>query len=166
MATKIPDAPMDAHDAAAVADDLTVLHPDRALALGGREVTLREYGFFEGLEIADRASAFLADLTAASDAGALRYAHVRRLFGRHRAVIPSIAAQAGDVELAWLETLASDEMELYLATWFAVNAGFFVREVLAAARERAFLEASASVGAMSSSGSPPPASAISSDSAA
>ena len=163
MATKLPAAP--AADAASVADDLAILHPDRTLVLGGRTIVLREYGFFEGLDVADRASAFIADLIAASDDGALRYAHVRRLFGRHRAVIPVIAAQAGDVEVAWLGALPPDELELYLATWFAVNAAFFVREVLAELREAQLLAAGASAGAISSPDSPPPATATLPDSA-
>jgi hypothetical protein len=170
MATKLPAAP--ASDATATADDLAILHPDRTLTLGGRAITLREYGFFEGLDVADRAAAFIADLVLASDDGALRYAHVRRLFGRHRAVIPAIAAQAGDVEVAWLEALPPDDLELYLATWFAVNAAFFVREVLAELRETQLREAQrlaagASAGAISSPVSPPPDTAhpISSDDA-
>jgi len=163
MATKLPAAPA---SETAAADDLAILHPDRTLVLGGRTIVLREYGFFEGLDVADRASAFIADLIAASDDGALRYAQVRRLFGRHRAVIPAIAAQAGDVDAAWLETLAPDELELYLETWFAVNAAFFVREVLAELREAQLLAAGASAGAISSPDSPPPATATLSDSAA
>jgi hypothetical protein len=159
MATKLPAA--STSDATATADDLAILHPDRTLTLGGRAITLREYGFFEGLDVADRAAAFIADLILASDDGALRYAHVRRLFGRHRAVIPAIAAQAGDVEVAWLEALPPDDLELYLATWFAVNAAFFVREVLAELRETQLREAQrlaagASAGAISSPDSPPP----------
>lgn len=153
MATKLPAAPA---SETAAADDLAILHPDRTLVIGGRTVVLREYGFFEGLDVADRATAFIADLIAASDDGALRYAQVRRLFGRHRAVIPTIAAQAGDVEVAWLESLAADDLELYLATWFAVNAAFFVREVLAELREAQLLAAGASAGAISSPDSPPP----------
>ena len=158
MATKLPAAPA---PETAAADDLAILHPDRTLVLGGRTIVLREYGFFEGLDVADRAAGFIADLIAASDDGALRYAHVRRLFGRHRAVIPAIAAQAGDVEAAWLEALPPDELELYLATWFAVNAAFFVREVLAELRETQLREAQrlaagASAGAISSPDSPPP----------
>ena len=162
MATKLPAAPA---SETAAADDLAILHPDRTLVLGGRTIVLREYGFFEGLDVADRAAGFIADLIAASDDGALRYAQVRRLFGRHRAVIPAIAAQAGDVEVAWLESLPPDELELYLATWFAVNAAFFVREVLAELREAQLLAAGASAGAISSPDSPPPATATLPDSA-
>lgn len=162
MATKLPAAPA---SETAAADDLAILHPDRTLVLGGRTIVLREYGFFEGLDVADRAAGFIADLIAASDDGALRYAHVRRLFGRHRAVIPVIAAQAGDVEVAWLGALPPDELELYLATWFAVNAAFFVREVLAELREAQLLAAGASAGAISSPDSPPPATATLPDSA-
>ena len=150
MATQLPTPPEDARTAA---DDLAILHPDRTLVIGGRTLTIREYGFFEGLDVADRASGFIADLVGASADGSLRYAQVRRLFGRHRAVIPAIAAQAADVEPSWLETLAPDELELYLATWFAANAAFFVREVLAEIREAHVLAAGASAGTSSSSGS-------------
>ena len=165
MATKIPAAPKATHDAATAADELAVLHPDRTLPIGGRQVTIREYGFFEGLDVADRAAAFIADLVAASEDGTLRYTQVRRLFGRHRSVVPSIAAQAGDVDVAWLEALAPDDLEIYLATWFAVNAAFFVREVLAELREAQLLAAGASAGAISSPDSPPPATATLPDSA-
>ena len=157
MATKIATAAPEG--AAPAADELAVLHPDRALLIGGRAITIREYGFFEGLDVADRASAFIADLVAASGEGGLRYAQVRRLFGRHRAVIPAIAAQAGDVEVEWLDTLVPDELELYLATWFAANAAFFVREVLAEIREAHVLAAGASAGMNSSSDSLAPGSA-------
>ncbi len=157
MATRIPAAPAD--EATSTADDLAVLRPDRTLPIGGSHVTIREYGFFEGLDVADRASAFIADLVAASEEGTLRYTQVRRLFGRHRSVVPSIAAQAGDVEVAWLEALAPDDLEIYLATWFAVNAAFFVREALAELRENGLREthalaAGASAGASVSSDSP------------
>lgn len=164
MARKIAQAPPDDAQADAAGDALAVLHPERNLTLGGRGVTIREYGFFEGLEIADRAAGFIDDLIAMSEVGPLRYAQVRRLFGRHRSVIPVIAAQAGDVEVVWLDALADDELELYLATWFAVNAAFFVREVLAELRERRLLQAAAQgtlTGPASSSASPPPDSATS-----
>jgi hypothetical protein len=161
MATKLPAASPSASEAASATDELAILHPDRTLVIGGRTIVLREYGFFEGLDVADRAAGFIADLVDASDDGALRYAHVRRLFGRHRAVIPAIAAQAGDIEVVWLEALPADDLELYLATWFAVNAAFFVREVLvelreAGLREAQRLAAGASAGAISSPDSPPP----------
>lgn len=169
MATKLPDTA--SPEAASAADELAILHPDRMLPIGGRDVTIREYGFFEGLDVADRAAAFIADLVAGSTDGTLRYTQVRRLFGRHRAVVPLIAAQAADVDVAWLEALAPDELELFLATWFAVNAAFFVREALAELRETALREAhvlaaSASAGARVSYDSPEVDSAPSPNSAA
>ncbi|MCM8599813.1 MAG: hypothetical protein NFW04_14350 [Candidatus Accumulibacter sp.] len=157
MATKLPAAP--ASDAVTAADDLAILHPDRTLVVGGRSIVIREYGFFEGLDVADRASAFIADLIAATDDGRLRYAQVRRLFGRHRAVVPQVAAQAADITVDWLVSLPEDEQELFMATWFAVNAAFFVREVLAELREAQLLAAGASAGAISSPDSPLPGTA-------
>jgi hypothetical protein len=168
MAKKIAHTPsVEPSDAA---EQLAQLHPDRSLTLGGRAITIREYGFFEGLDVADRAAMFIADLIGLSEGGTLRYAQVRRLFGRHRAVIPSIAAQAAEVAVDWLLALSDDEQELYMATWFAVNAGFFVREVLAELRERSLLQAaaltSASTGSTASHDSPPADSATSHGSAA
>ncbi|MCD9097042.1 DUF6631 family protein [Luteimonas fraxinea] len=149
---------------AAEADALAVLHPDTALVLGGREITVREYEFFEGLEVAHRASQLIADMHQLCRDGVLRYDRIRRLFGKHRDVVLAIAAQAADVEQDWVAGLPDNEKDVFLNVWFGVNADFFVREVVVEIREerqRSAVQGERSTGATSSSASPMPASATS-----
>ncbi|MFU4637262.1 hypothetical protein ACM71F_30855, partial [Pseudomonas aeruginosa] len=46
------------------ADDLQILHPERTLEVQGRMVTMREYGFVEGLKLRATMQPFLDDLHA------------------------------------------------------------------------------------------------------
>ena len=152
---------------AAEANALEVLNPDGRLTLGGREVRVREYAFFEGLEVAHRASALIADMHQLCRDGFLRFDRIRRLFGKHRDVVLAIAAQAADVEPEWVEALPRDEADVFLSVWFSVNADFFVHEVVVEIREerqRSAVEAAMSTGPTSSSASQTAASATSTDS--
>lgn len=149
---------------AAEADALTVLHPDAPLMLSGREITVREYEFFEGLEVAHRASQLIADMHQLCRDGVLRYDRIRRLLGKHRDVVLPISAQAADVEPEWVMALTDAEKDVFLGVWFAVNADFFVHEVVVEIREErqlAATRAAASTGPTSSSALPTVASATS-----
>lgn len=160
-------APAPAAEEPSAAERISALMPDATLTVAGRKVTVREYGFIEGLQVAERASAFLSDLLALAKEGALRYTIARRLFGKHADVVVAIAAQAADVEPEWVRGLTPADGETFMATWFAVNVGFFMREVVAEVQEEARLHrltASSSTGSFS--GSPAPASATSTGSAA
>jgi hypothetical protein len=136
------------------AEQLAEMIANRKLDIGGRNVTIHEYTFFEGLEVANDASDFIADLSIKIKEGSLRYSQVRRLYGKHSAQVKLIAARAGDVEVSWLEGLTRDESETYMATWFAVNSAFFVLEAVAETREALAREVVASVGTTHSPDSP------------
>lgn len=142
------------------ADGLAALNPDVTLTLAGRAITMREYGFFEGLDVAHRAAGFIADMHAMCAGGALRYSLIRRLFGVHQDVVVAIAAQAADVEPEWLRGLGAADAEVFMSSWFAVNSSFFVHEVVVEMREERH-RASTSTGSTSSPVSPPPALATS-----
>lgn len=142
--------------AAKAADELGVMHPDVEMPIADRTVRFREYAFFEGLEVAHRLTGFIDDMakTIGTD---LRYDRVRRLFGVHRdQVIPAAALSAG-VEPEWVAGLKGNAAELFLSTWFGVNAGFFVREAVVSMREAR--QAAAPPGPTSSPASPAPVSA-------
>lgn len=160
MAQKISKAPPAAESVSA-AEQLATIQPTVELTLAGRKFTVREYGFFEGLEVAHRAQAFIADMHAMCSDGQLRYDRIRRLFGVHRDVVVTIAAQSANVEPEWIGGLARDDAETFMSAWFGVNAGFFVREVVVEMREERLLEVIRSTGSTSSSGSPTPDSATS-----
>lgn len=165
MARKVlqQPAPVAAEPSSAVAD-LSALQPDVTLTIADREVTLREYGFFEGLAVADTAAAFITDMQQCMD-GQLTYSRIRRLFGKHQAVVSAIAAQAGDVEPEWLRGLPPRDGELYMSTWFAVNSSFFVHELVVELQVRRSAAAATSTGLAPSPDSPAPGSAISTASA-
>ena len=167
MAQKLTKpAPAPAAEDPSAAESGAALLPDATLTIAGRKITVREYGFFEGLEVAGRAAPFIADLVALGRSGSLRYSAARRLFGKHAEIVVAIAAQAADVEPEWVRSLKPADAETFMATWFAVNGGFFGREVVTELQEERQLRAMASPSTGSSSGSPVPASATSPGSAA
>lgn len=162
MARKIDQrAPAPAAESNSAADQLSVLNPDLTLTIAGREVTICEYGFFDGLEVAHRASAFIADMHNACRDGELRFDRIRRLFGKHREVVVDIAAQAASVEPVWVNELDRNDAEIFMSAWFGVTSGFFVHEVVMEMREERQLAAMQSTGSTSSPTSPPPDSATS-----
>lgn len=135
MARKVNKAaPASAGDAPAD-DSLRALSPDITVVVAGREVTFREYGFFEGLQVAARLAAFIADLAVLCQDGDLRFARMRRLMGVHQGTVVPAAAQSAGVEPAWVMALAGDDAELFMSSWFAVHIPFFVHEAAIELRE-------------------------------
>jgi hypothetical protein len=167
MAHKVTKKPVPAAaESDSAADAIAALKPDACITVAGRAITVREYAYFEGLEVAHRASAFIADLHALAQAGELRYAAARRLFGKHEAVVVEIAAKAADVEPEWLHGLKPADAEKFMSTWFTVNLPFFMREVVVEIQEAAIrLRATASRSTGSSSGLPAQGSATATSSA-
>lgn len=161
MARKVQKKAAAAAEPSSAADDLSVLHPNATIVVAGRTITMREYGFLEGLEIAHRASGLIADMVVMCADDTLTYAAARRLFGVHRGVVAQISAIAADVEPQWVEALAPKDGEYFLSVWFVVNGSFFGREVAAEARETGRRAIKASTSRSSSPASPPPDSATS-----
>jgi hypothetical protein len=143
------------------------LRPDVRVTIAGRDLVVREYAFFEGLEVAHQAQALIAAMHAAAIAdGSLRYDRIRRLFGVHSDVVIPIAAQAADVEPDWVLQLSRSDAERFISAWFSANSSFFVHEVVVELREeRQRAAALGLIGSSSSAGSLPPDLAISIDSA-
>jgi hypothetical protein len=164
MARKLEKKPAPAAEETSAADAIAALKPDANITVAGRAITVREYVYFDGLEVAHRAAGFIAALCALAKDGELRYATARRLFGVHRAEVIAIAAQAADVEPEWVAGLNPADAEFFMSTWFAVNIGFFVREVVVEIQEAARLRSMASSSTGSSPVSPAPDSATSNNS--
>ena len=163
MARKV-DKQNPAAEEPSAAEKLASLKPDAPITLAGRKVIVREYSFFEGLEIAHRAAKFIAGMHVMCAGGDLRYAQIRRLFGVHKDVVIPIAAQSADVEPEWVLGLKHDEAEVFMSTWFAVNSSFFVHEVIVEMRENRQRAIPTSTGTPVSPSSPAPASATSTNS--
>jgi hypothetical protein len=165
MARKVAKNAPAAAEPSSAAGDLSALQPDLTLAIAGRKVTVREYGFFEGLEVANRAAAFIADMHAQCADGSMTYSKVRRLFGVHQDAVIAIASQAAGVEPEWVRGLSSNDAELFMSTWFAVNSGFFVHELVVETQVQQHSARAARTGSASSADSPTPGSATSTASA-
>ena len=164
MAKRVDKATAPAAGDSPAADQLVALNPEVSLEIAGRNITIREYGFYEGLRVAHRAAGLIADLLKLSGGNDLRYVQVRRLFGVHEDVVVAIAAQAADVEPAWVRSLDDEQTEQFLSTWFTVNSPFFVQEVVVEAMEAHLAALPKSTGSGSSPGLPTPGSATSSNS--
>lgn len=152
MARKVEKKPPVAERSSAT-DALQILSPDITQIIGGRSVTIREYPFFEGLEVAHRLAPLIADMTQLSIEGSLTYARIRRLIGVHKALVIPAAAQSAGVEAAWVAGLDGADAELFMSTWFAVNSSFFVHEVVVELRDA---RAAASLAATSTGSTPSP----------
>lgn len=152
--------------AAEGADDLPVMHPNLVATLNGRQVTVREYGFVEGLQLQPLLQPFLDGLYELAKAGAVPpLDQIVVLVGRHIDVVLEAIAQSANIELAELQGLKDQrEGRSLLMKWWTANGPFFYRCVLdriLAEREVARLRA----GATSTPPSSAPATATSTESA-
>ena len=139
------------------AGDLEILHPEREIKIAGVKVTMREYGFVEGMRLATKAAPIVhaikglsTDLTGAG----LEYSALEVVFAAHMDIITDMAAQACDQSVEWVRTLPPEDGENLIFTWWAVNGPFFVRRLL---RDLAMRVAGASAGATSTPVSRQPA---------
>ena len=124
----------------AAIDELDVLHPERSMIIAGRAVTVREYGFIEGLRLRPVYKAFADELYAVFVDHAPEFEAVLDIVARHVDAITELCAVAADVEPDWVRSLSSDDGELLLMLWWGANAGFFIHRLgtrLAVARATA-----------------------------
>ncbi|EPO8089437.1 DUF6631 family protein [Pseudomonas aeruginosa] len=124
---KAPEAP-----AAEGASDLQVLHPNLVATLNGREVTVREYGFVEGLQLQPLLQPFLDGLYELAKADTLPpMEHIVALIGRHTDVVLEAIAISADIKLEELRSLKNQlEGRALLMKWWTANGPFFYRCVL------------------------------------
>jgi hypothetical protein len=169
MAKKLPAgkaAPRKAAPATEGADDLAIIHPDVTETIAGRRITVREYGFIEGLRVRAFMRPFTADLAAVFAAGGEALVEdVLDLLGDHIDVVQQAIAQsiatpgelASDEDLAWVRGLDDADGDLLVNLWWGVCGLFFVRQVVRRTAERA--RRAAFAGATSTAPSSAPASA-------
>lgn len=113
------------------AEDLQVLHPNRTLSIAGRDVTIREYGFVEGLGLRPLMQPFLGDLYAVTKvAGLPDLEAILGVLGKHAEVVAELMAIAADVELEWVHQLPPRQGNALLYAWWTVNGPFFVDAVM------------------------------------
>lgn len=136
MARKLEPNPTAAPPQDDGADDLSILHPERDITIGGRQLTVREYGFREGIELERQpdVAAILGELTEiAQQPEGETFEQMLGVLTRHPDELTALMAQAADVGVDWINdrTQVSDsEGQALLMTWWLVNSGFFVRRVM------------------------------------
>lgn len=113
------------------ADDLTILHPNQTRKIAGINITVREYGWVEGLKLRELAQPILLDIEALMvDGNVPGYDQLRVILGKHASTTLQLIAQAADVDLEFLETLNQRDGELLEAMWWGCNGPFFLRSVI------------------------------------
>lgn len=108
--------------------DMEVLHPEQIVLLGGKPVTIREYGNLEWLRALPKAAP-LVDAIADMLDGAEEptYEPVLATIAAHVDGLLPLIVQAVDRDLVWFESLPTGDAELLLMAWWGVNGHFFVQ---------------------------------------
>jgi len=143
----------------AAADELDILHPERSARLGGRQITVREYGFVEGLRLRPLMQPFTDDLyRRMRDGQPLQYEQALDVMAAHIDVVLQLVAIAADVDLDFVQRLSDGDGELLLMLWWGANHPFFLRRVQARLQiEQLEAAAAGSAGAASTPSSSPTA---------
>jgi hypothetical protein len=128
----VEDVPMPAApQGAAGANDLAILSPDLTVDIGGETVTVREYRFFEGLQLLQTQVPFFDDLYATMSREGARpgFYDVMLVFAKHEEGISLMVAKAIDRDIDWVRNLRSSDGEGLMLLWWEVNGGFFIRTI-------------------------------------
>ncbi len=112
-------------------DELQALHPEQKITLAGRQLTMREYGFVEGLRVRAQQRPFLDALHALLTRGGSEFTYeaIQDLLAEHHEAVRVMVAQAAGVEPEWVDGLSDTDGSDLLLLWWAVNSGFFLRRV-------------------------------------
>ncbi|WP_325438049.1 DUF6631 family protein [Pseudomonas nitroreducens] len=130
MGKKVERPAKPAPAAKAGADDLQVLNPNRELEIEGRKITVREYGFVEGLGLRPLMQPFLDDLyVIMKGAGVPELEAVIGVLGKHNDMVVTLMATSANVDESWIRSLPQRPGKLLLYVWWIVNGPFFVGEV-------------------------------------
>lgn len=138
--------------ATAQPNDLAILHPEATITIGGRTVTVREYGMIAGLQLRQQVRPFSADLADLFDRGECSVEDVVDVVAKHLPLARIAIAASMDVAPEWLDTLDDTDGDLLLNTWWGICGPFFMRPLLRRKLEQ--LRRAALAGAPSTLNSP------------
>lgn len=111
------------------ADDLDILFPDRSVLIAGKKITVREYGFVEGLRVRAAAKPFIDDLSGIlKSSGVPLVEQITGLIERHSDLVVLLVAEAADVDQNFMHSLTDQEGEALLGCWWSVNGPFFLNK--------------------------------------
>jgi hypothetical protein len=132
MATKVEKRAKPAKSpAAAPANELEVLHPERILVVGGERVTMREYGHVEWLRLLPTAAPLVDAIAALLEADRdPSYEEALDIVARHIDRVLPLVLQACGMTAEAFDKLKPDDGELLLMTWWGCNGRFFVQRAI------------------------------------
>lgn len=115
------------------ADDLSILEPDQTIPIAGRSVTVREYGFVEGLKIRPITRPLLDALQKFLDASPGKQFDIDEVvdvLATHHEDVVTLMAISADVEREWVAGLEQEPGMLLMYIWWTVNGPFFMRSAV------------------------------------
>ena len=110
--------------------DAEVLHPNRVLTIGDKEVTVREFSFRDSLDLGPLLSSMLADIDSAVGDGS-DMAGLFEAFYQHPLALESVLLKCTGQDKEWLDSLSAEDGETLIMAMFEVNGDFFIRRVAA-----------------------------------
>lgn len=124
-------------------NDLQVLHPELTAVIAGRSITMREYGFIEGLKVRALAKPLIATLHAIVSSGRVpEIDDVQFMLAEHADNVALLIAQAANVEPEWVLKLENQyEGDQLLAMWWGCNGHFFIRKAIDQVRQNLLVSA-------------------------
>jgi hypothetical protein len=111
------------------ADDLQILHPTLTATIAGREITVREYGFVEGLRVYALEQPLLDALYAHCKDGLPELEEILGILAVHHEQLVPLMAMAADVEPDWIAGLSRADGHTLMLLWWTANAPFYVPRV-------------------------------------
>jgi hypothetical protein len=113
-------------------DDLAILYPDREVTIAGVALTVREFRYREGLEVAVLARPFLAGLRELFMAPDDQFTDeaFNALTEENPEVWLALVAKACGREVEWVANLPNAEGMKLQSTFWEVNAPFFMRRLM------------------------------------
>ncbi len=118
---------------------------------------VREYRFFEGLQMHAQAKGFFEDLYAMFEqsSAAPSFDDVADLIGAHQDDVVKMVATSTGCEPEWILGLDDQDGDALMLTWWLANAGFFIRRVMRRAAAAQIAPVNRSAGLESSTTSSP-----------
>lgn len=115
---------------AVATSDLEILYPDQPVKIAGRNITVREYRFVEGLRLQPLYADFINDIFERVKGGEQpEMHHVIELLGRYESQLIELIAASADVSVEWIAELSDDDGMHLMYVWWTVNVAFFMRRV-------------------------------------
>jgi hypothetical protein len=111
-------------------DDLVVLHPEQTVTINGQEITVREYGFIEGLKLRPLMKPLHDRLYEITQSGQrIELESILDVVADNPGELTQLIATSAGVNVSWINSLNDADGTLLMMTWWGVCGPFFVRKL-------------------------------------